>query len=276
MGFERCLVTIDEYSQYYNDIQVENFRVYNSFGYPIPIKINFEVIKQNYFKFINLRDSIKRKNFFMKYDKLMDMRLCLNNSKIFLISKIEPINNEYISLNAKEHYKWFIDSIGRIDAQLDSIEIDLFSSNTQIVKENEKTNFKAWFVINEYKRVLEECFTNIVILPLERALIRIINAPSKKKINEEYEILVKDTNLLYYLYFLEAYQASLVLGSLTRAIHSTRGAIKGVVQTNPITNIYESPTAENTDIKTIREQKINIEEEFKEPESFKMEENAIV
>jgi hypothetical protein len=68
----------------------------------------------------------------------------------------------------------------------------------------------------------------------------------------------------------------LVLGSLTRAIHSTRGAIKGVVQTNPITNIYESPTAENTDIKTIREQKINIEEEFKEPESFKMEENAIV
>jgi hypothetical protein len=107
---------------------------------------------------------------------------------------------------------------------------------------------------------MEEVLNHIIIFPLRNALIRLINF--NPLIDDKR--LLKDDKLLYYFYFLEVFQSSQILGSLTRQV-MTGKVLKGQSQSQPIGN-PEHPSELPKNVQTMEGE--HLVDQFKEPEAF--------
>jgi hypothetical protein len=259
------------YQEIHNKIHKEN-SIKNMEGVNQKLIEEIRIICINYH---NLIISVRRNNVIEKIANLAMARQILNNAKIILFAKIDPLNNEYVDKYLK-YYNWLSDNMGRIEADLDNIENDLSLRVVSSMQGKEQAEIALWLKTLSYKRILNESLYHLILHPLRNALVRFtnINPKIQNDKGEVIEILVKDEKLFYYIYFVEIYQTYQILGSLTKAIAMGK-AVKGYAQTNPVgnpqnaeTNLPETPS----NAKTVKFEE-TITEKFKEPDTFKEVDN---
>ena len=274
MSMQMVLAEIEENQRFFNNERKSDIEKNVEFQVERLTFLNFEDVKESVKKFWNLMLALNRSDSVHSFEHLTRARRELTFCRNILFNKIDPMNNDYIK---EEYYRWLIDNLGRIDAQLDQnehvIASEISIGSDQTLSQYGKHAISLGIKVSVYKRIMIESMYHLVLYPLRNALIKIIN--SSPRIEKEvkgvktFDIIKKDNKLLFYFYFLELYQSSMLAGSLTKQLMSGK-AYKGVAQTDPMGSpkASNSPSALPENIATV-DRESELAEAFKEPDTFK-------